>query len=171
MQNTENIYKQFRLLTDWYISALEGIDDKEGSSTIGDTNSFEWIAGHLVVGRYRTAMRLGMEVAPYPHLDQFANSSAPPPNAIAFNRNIQYPSLTNCREHWMKYSALILEKLEKADEALLSTTLALNVPIGGNTLKDMLAFTALHESYHIGQLSILRKSMGKAGFSLGLIKK
>ena len=168
MHTPESIYKQFQLLNDWFISALEGISDEDGKKTLGDAmNSLEWLAGHLVVGRYRNMLRVGMQVEPYQHLDTFINQSIPPPNAIAFDPNITYPSLAESRETWIHYSTLFLARLKEIDAAGLTTEIPFHVPTGGNTVKDALAFTVMHETYHIGQMSTMRKMLGYGSMQLG----
>ncbi|MGH2563902.1 MAG: DinB family protein, partial [Ginsengibacter sp.] len=142
-------------------SVLEGINDEDGSKAINEqTNSLEWIAGHLNVGRYRNMLRLGLQPQTYKHLDKFINQSAPPPNAIAFNKDTLYPSLVESKEQWTAYSKIFLERLQNNDEAILKTPIPFNVPTGGNTVEDALVFVALHETYHIGQMSIIRKTLG-----------
>jgi uncharacterized damage-inducible protein DinB len=38
--------------------------------------------------------------------------------------------------------------------------LPLSGPTGGNTVADLLISAVLHESFHIGQMSIIRKALG-----------
>src|SRR6476620_11888358 len=113
MQPLHHINIQYQLLSDWYLSVLEGISDKDGSHTMNEhTNSLEWLAGHLIVGRYRNMMRLGLQVEPFKHLDKFVNQAIPPPNAVAFDSKLKYPSLTECRAQWTNYSSIFLPALK-----------------------------------------------------------
>lgn len=161
MESLNQIIKQYRLLTDWYLSVLDDVTDDEGSKTInGRTNSLRWLAGHLITGRYRNLVRLGVQIEPYKHLDKFINQTIPPPNAISFNSNIQYPGLTECKEQWTDYANIFLATLNRIDESILKNELPFPVLSGGKTVEDALGFAALHEAYHIGQMSILRKVSG-----------
>lgn len=161
MTTVEQASKQYQLLTDWYISVLEGIKDADGCKVIGEvTNSLEWLSGHLIVGRYRNIIRLGRQVEPYKYLDNFVNQTIPPPNAIAFNKNINYPGLTECVEDWLIYSNVFMDALRSVDGAILKSELPFGVPTGGKTVEDALTFVALHETFHIGQMSIIRKTLG-----------
>lgn len=171
MHSTQQLIKQYQLLTDWYISVLEDIKDEEGKITIHENaNSLEWLAGHLIVGRYRNMLRLGLQLDPYKHLDKFVNPTIPPPNAIAFSKNSVYPTLTECRQQWNEYSQIFMKRLKEADEKILRTEIPFNVATGGNTVEDALHFIVMHESYHIGQMSIIRKHIGHSGMKLGLRK-
>lgn len=161
MKQVKQFVKQYQLLTDWFISVLDGVSDMDGSKTVNDhINSLEWLAGHLITGRYRNMMRLGIQVEPYKYLAKFQDQSIPPPNAIAFDPKIKYSTLTECREQWILYSELFLDKLKSMDETMLGVEIPFTVLTGGNKLEDALAFIVMHESYHIGQMSNIRKSLG-----------
>jgi len=161
MDSLSNIIRQFKLINNWYLSALENIKDEDGSKVIpGHTNSMEWIAGHLVTGRYRNLVRLGLQIDPYTHLEKFINQTLPPPNAIAFDSSIKYPLLSESREQWINYSTALLDRLNGLDEKTLTAEIPFAVPIGGNTIEDSELFAIMHETYHIGQMSLIRKSLG-----------
>jgi uncharacterized damage-inducible protein DinB len=55
-------------------------------------------------------------------------------------------------------------KLTELDDAFLAGPARLQVP-GTRTAADELAFFALHESYHVGQLAYLRKGLGYPGMA------
>jgi uncharacterized damage-inducible protein DinB len=167
MQSLEHIIKQYQLLSDWYLSVLEGIDDKDGSKTISDNaNSLEWLAGHLITGRYRNIIRLGLQIEPYKNLDKFINQAIPPPNAIKFDKAIQYPGLTDSMNQWIEYAKIFLDRLRVVDENILKSEIPFTVMTGGNTVEDALTFMALHETFHIGQMSIIRKAIGYPAMQL-----
>lgn len=161
MTTIEQMLKQYRLLTDWYISVLEDIKSEDGSKIISEnTNSLEWLADHLIVGRYRNIVRLGQQAEPYKYLDTFVDQTLPPSNFSAFDRNKKYPGLTECTQEWSKYSKIFIDTLKSADEIFLKTEMPLGVPTGGKTIEDLLTFVVLHETFHIGQMSIIRKALG-----------
>jgi hypothetical protein len=167
MTSIEQVIKQYQITTDWFLSVLEGIDDKDGIKTLSEnSNSLEWLAGHLITGRYRNIIRVGVSIESYKHLDKFINQTIPPPNAIAFSKSIIYPTLTDSKNQWIEYSKTFLERLKSIDDHVLKTTIPFNLPTGGNTVEDALTFMALHETYHIGQMSIIRKVFGYPGMRL-----
>ena len=172
MQSLHYLIAQYQVLTDWYVSTLDGIEDHEGKTIIGDQmNSLEWLAGHLVTGRYRNMVRVGLQVEPYEHLGKFVNQAVPPPNAIAFSPSIPYPAISESITQWRSYAEIFLDRLRVLDTNTLAMPISFILPSGGNTVGDALAFIALHESYHIGQMSIIRKSIGHGAMYLGLRKK
>ncbi len=153
--------KQFGLLTDWYISVLENIKTEDGSKVIGkNTNSLEWLAGHLIVGRYRNIIRFGQQIESYEYLDHFVDKMLPPPSFIPFDRNKKYPSLTEITAEWSKYSKIFIDTLKSADESILKTELSIGPPTGGKTMEDLLSFVVMHETFHVGQMSVIRKALG-----------
>lgn len=160
---------QYQLLTDWYLSALDGIADTDGNKSIKNlTNSLEWIAGHLLVARYNNIKQLGGEIEPYAHIEKFINPKiAPPRNNVAFNVDTKYPTLSECCNKWIEYSDIFIETLKKTDETILNKELPFNVLTGGKKLKDALKFLVLHETYHIGQMGIFRKALGYEPMLLG----
>ncbi|MGI4863061.1 MAG: DinB family protein [Janthinobacterium lividum] len=161
MTNIEQMSRQFRLLTDWHLSVLDGIRPADGSRVLSDhTNSLEWLAGHLLVTRNRNIARLGGPAQELPDLDAYVDSALPPPNFRPFDKHRVYPSLAACAEAWGKVSTVFLATLLAADERTRQTVLPLSGPTGGNTVEDLLVAAVLHESFHIGQMSILRKAFG-----------
>jgi hypothetical protein len=166
-ESLSHITAQYQLLTDWYLFSLADITDNDGSKVISDhINSLEWLAGHLITGRYRNILRLGVKVEPYKYMDKFINQTLPPPNAIAFDKKIIYPSLAESREQWTNYADIFLNAIRNADENILKSELLFPIPTGGKTTEDALAFLILHETYHIGQMSIIRKLLGYKSMQL-----
>ena len=153
--------RQFCLLTDWYLSVLEGIRPADGRSILSEhNNSLEWLAGHLLVTRCRNLTRLGGQAQDLPFLEAYVDPTLPPPGFRPFARNRAYPSLAECAEVWGSISRPFLATLQAADEHMLRTVLPLSGPTGGFTLEDFLVSAVLHESFHIGQMSIIRKALG-----------
>lgn len=172
MDTLGHMIRQYEIVTDWYLSVLENISDEDGSKTVHErTNTLEWIAGHLIVGRYRNILRVGAKIEPYAHLDKFINQAGPPPNSISFDKNLVYPSLTESMVQWKTYSTIFLTALNSVNENILSAEIPFPVLTGGKTVMDALVFAVLHETYHIGQMSILRRSLGYGPMQLTRRKK
>lgn len=161
MTTMEQLPRQFRLLTDWYLSVLEGIQPADGRRTLSEhNNSLEWLAGHLLVTRCRHIARLGGPAAVLPFQDAYVDPTLPLPGFRPFDKNRVYPSLAECAEAWGRVSKTFLATLQAADQHVLQTVLPLSGPTGGNTVEDFLISAVLHESFHIGQMSIIRKALG-----------
>lgn len=161
--SAEIIIKQFNYQTRLFKNAIEGIDEQNSLTRLyNKTNNLRWIAGHLIVVRYRSITRMNVEVEQYPHYDKFTLKDATPPTPVtkAFDDSIEYPPLSESRKYWDIYSETMMKNLALLNNEQLSAGVPFEVPIGGNTLRDLLAFIATHECYHIGQMSIIRKALG-----------
>lgn len=161
MTTMEQQLRQFRLLTDWYLSVLEGVQPADGCKTLSEyNNSLEWLAGHLLVTRARNIARLGGQTEPWRYLDAYVDPTLPLPGFRPFDKNRAYPRLAECAEAWERISQAFIATLQAADQHVLQTVLPLSGPTGGHTLEDFLVSAVLHESFHIGQMSIIRKALG-----------
>jgi uncharacterized damage-inducible protein DinB len=81
---------------------------------------------------------------------------APAANVADANR---YPSRSDIERVLGEITPRLHAKLASLNDAYLAGPARLQVP-GTNTVADELAFFALHESYHVGQLAYVRKALG-----------
>ena len=161
MNNTQIITRQLILQTKFFKNVLLDINDEESKIRMNkQTNHLAWIAGHLVVIRFGLAVRFGLRRYKYPHLDLFVIKDIPPPNAKSLDENINYPHLNETLNYWDSYSEYLINKLPVLTEEQLNSELNFETPIGGKSVLESLAFSVSHEAYHIGQMSIIRKSLG-----------
>jgi hypothetical protein len=64
---------------------------------------------------------------------------------------------------WDAASEAIADRLAAASAAELDRPAPHRFPVGGATLLGALGFLAQHDSYHVGQLALLRKLAGLPG--------
>ena len=89
---------------------------------------------------------------------------------ILFDRGVkigdhsQYPSAAEVVRVMRELSPRLCVAMAAITEAELIRPASLPIP-GINTLMDELAFFALNESYHVGQLAYIRKSLGYPGLA------
>jgi hypothetical protein len=159
MSSIQPVISQFELQTRLFNNVLEGIEDVKGSKRISDhVNHLQWIAGHLTNSRYGVASGLGIE-AGFPYKEQYTDPTEPPPYNRTISSSVKYPSLTEIKKSWNDLAASFTEKISGLSDEQLSSGIPFPVPTG-KTFQALLAFLASHESYHIGQMSIIRKSLG-----------
>jgi uncharacterized damage-inducible protein DinB len=164
MSSIQPVSKQFALQTRLFNNVLEGIGDIKGSKRLNDhVNHLQWIAGHLTNSRYGIASAIGIKGS-FPYNDQYTDPSEPPPFNRALSTDIKYPSLTEIKKSWNDISGTFTEKISGLSKEQLSGSIPFPVPTG-KTFEDLLAFIASHESYHIGQMSIIRKYLGLSAMS------
>ncbi len=149
-----NIAHQFKFNTGLFKRIVEPIPPERWLEKPGtDSNHLMWIAGHLLHSRAQVLSTLGVDV--------------PLPSATLFRRGAklaapeQYPKTTEIIQAWDEVS----DKLALALEGVAADELGKPAPQGGapsfdGKISGTIAFFALHETYHIGQIGFLKKWLG-----------
>jgi len=165
MSSITPIAKQFAMQTRLFNNVLEGIEDTHGGDRLSDhVNHLQWIAGHLTGSRNGIAALLGMQPT-FPYREVYSDPTKPPPGNRPIDASITYPPLSDIRFWWNDFAPGFVSALNSMDEAQVVKEMPFSLPIGGNSLLDMLSFVASHESYHIGQMSLIRKYIGLPAMS------
>ena len=137
--------------------ALEGLSHEElWRAPTSHNNPILWVAGHVVQTRATVLQTLGQSV------DTGWGTSFD--RGMKIRDRSQYPSATEVVQVMREVSPRLRSALAAITEAELIRPASLPIP-GINTLIDELAFFALHESYHVGQLAYIRKSLGYPGLA------
>ena len=121
------------------------------------TNHAAFVAAHLVESRYYILKGLG---APLP---------CPLASYLGEWRGIdqisEWPTLAEVRNAWEAGSQALMERLGTISAAELDAPSPTKMPVYEQTALGVLAFLIQHDSYHIGQLSLLRKYAGLPAMS------
>ncbi len=149
--SVQPLYELLRLNTRLFANCLDGIDDEAARTRINDrTNNVAFIACHLVDARYFLAAYLGAE------------ATNPLKEVLEGLKSIEdfteFPVVKEVLAAWQEVSGLLAERcrsLSKADLGALSTQ---EFPVADDTVLGGIAFLIQHESYHIGQLGLLRRA-------------
>ncbi len=119
------------------------------------TNAMLWIFGHMAATRGRMLNALG---------DSFDAGLGE-----AFGRGAQlqdsssYPAREKIFEASREVNARLFAKLASMGQADLAREATGPKPPSVQTVGDQIAFFALHDSYHVGQLAYVRKALGLPG--------
>lgn len=151
--NLVYIQAMFKTNTDLVKSATEGIPAEHWLLKPGDSsNHLMWVAGHLTVSRGGVLRLLGSEWAvPWGSIfNRGAKLTAPD----------QYPGVEEIRSAWDDVSAQLLTSLTSAQAEVLAKPVAEGKPSFDGKVGGLVAFLAFHETYHVGQVSYLRKWLG-----------
>ena len=70
------------------------------------------------------------------------------------------PPLAELRQLWLDASAQLDATLEGASSGQLGAPFDGRFPVGSPTALGAVTFLAQHESYHVGQMALLRKGLG-----------
>ena len=147
------IADQFRVSTNLFVKALEGLDRDALVSRVGPrSNPPIWIAGHLAQSRVRIINILGGQT-PQPWTGMFDTGSV-------IGDLARYPEARVIIDRWNDLSEELMDRLERltADQLLAAPPARVASPDG--TLRGALALLAFHDGYHVGQLGFVRKWLG-----------
>ncbi|UGU17394.1 DinB family protein [Sinomicrobium kalidii] len=160
---------QFDLHQRLYNNVLEDLTDEETNKRVnGNTqmNHIKYLAGHLLNAQYGLAYLAGMSPeVKWNELFAAAGQSEA-------KDGIPYPDIEAVKNEWNQIHGEIRKGLEKLSSDTLNDTPAppLDGIIGNSTLQGVFdntvaglwAFFNHHQAYHIGQIGILRRGLGKA---------
>ena len=138
------------------LQALEGPTYEELWRPLTTSNNpLLWVAGHIVQSRAMVLQMLGeqAETGWGSLFDRGAKIGNPK----------EYPSGPEVARVMREISPRLHTALAFQDEQL-SRPASLQIP-GLTTLTDELAFFALHDAYHVGQLAYVRKGLGYPGLA------
>lgn len=147
------LYELLRLNTKLLTNCLDGLDDEAARRRIDDkTNNVAFITCHLVDARYFLATYLGLEaVNPLKEVLEGLKS---------IEDFTEFPLIREVLAAWEDVSGLLAERLQHLEPADLEAKSSQKFPIADDTVLGGIAFLIQHDSYHIGQLGLLRKSLG-----------
>jgi uncharacterized damage-inducible protein DinB len=150
----------YRLNTELLVNCVQDMDDDQAAARItGSTNSIGFLVAHLADTRHYLAALLQ---APLPN---------PLPPAFAQAKTMDeagpLPPLADLLRFWEAISAHLAVEVERLDTPALARAAA-QLPGSDGTVLGALAFLAQHESYHLGQIALLRRQLGLPAMSYAM---
>lgn len=134
--------------------AVTGVDDEIARRRLpGQTRpSMAWNIGHLLHGRARMASSIGAS-GPALDVSRFGREGA--------TDGHDYPAVADLIAAWRETSAALVPALSAmTDEQLSQAASFPELPHGERTLADGVRFYTWHESYHLGQIGLIRSALG-----------
>lgn len=151
----KQIIAQFELQNSWFLHSLENISDQESNIQYQENlNPIKWVAGHIVNTRMSMISILSGKAQDDTYKKYFGKGSSN-------NLGEDVPTIENIKENWLQLSAQLPDLLNGLSEEQQISKPPFQTSIPDQTLLGLIAFFAIHESHHIGQISVLRKLMGK----------
>ena len=148
-----NIEGMFKTNTDIVKKAIDGILPEKWFLRPGDdSNHLMWVAGHLVVHRGAVLKSLGAEREP--------SWSSLFTRGAKLAAQEQYPAIEEVRSAWDEVSGRLVASLAGASADVLARPAPKGPPSFDGKISGLVAFLAFHETYHVGQVSYLRKWLG-----------
>jgi hypothetical protein len=121
---------------------LEGISHEESLKEMHNCNSVNWILGHFVFIRNNILSQLGLP----PLADEKMKE--------VYARGVVKPDMKN---------AVPLDTLKKTYEESQLSIMKKIEEVKDEAILEQITFLGVHEAYHIGQIGLLRKMLGKEG--------
>lgn len=147
----------FRLNTGLVLNCLTTLPDDLAQKRVGEKlNSIAFLVAHLTETRHYLATLLGQPL-PSPFSSAFAN-------ARTIDEAGPLPPISQLAQYWDAIAAHLAVIVERIDTPLLAQT-GPALPGSDGTVLGNLAFLAQHESYHLGQIALLRRAHGLAAMS------
>jgi uncharacterized damage-inducible protein DinB len=142
-----------RLNTVLFRNCLDGLNDEQAAMRPSEwTNNAAFVAAHLTSSRFYLLKALGVEapdpLAPY--LD----------GQKSLDDLEKLPSLGEILAAWTTGAHLLRDRLDRLTAADIDAPSTTKFPLATGTLLGTLTFLVQHDSYHLGQLSLLRKYCG-----------
>ena len=134
-------------------NCLDGVDDAQARRRPNaHTNNIAFLAMHLVDVRFYLARYLGGSA------DSPFKALLDPIRSIDALHD--YPTVDAILAAWETTEARVLERVAATSSAEWDVVCEPKFPIGDATRLDGVTFLVEHESYHIGQMALLRRFLG-----------
>lgn len=131
---------------------LDGVDDALGTRRVTpDTNSLTFLAAHLTESRHWICLMAGRPLA-NPLEGRLKGKTLDDLGPL--------PTLAEITAAWDAVSAHLLTMLGELTSEDLGREATRRLPGSDGTVGSVLPFLAQHDSYHIGQMAILRRQLG-----------
>ena len=144
----------FNLNTKLFTNCIEGITEEQSNATISPyTNCIKWVAAHIIWARYNASSIMGNPPANNPYIGLFEDFRPT-------NQEDDYKTITEIKEEWKKASDLLENSFSKIEPDFWEKEAPMKFPLlGDDSNAGLITFFAQHESFHLGQLAILKKAI------------
>jgi uncharacterized damage-inducible protein DinB len=148
----------YALDTTLLANCFTGVSDAQAATRVlVGTNSMAFVAAHVIDARFYAATLLGRTVpnpleATLGAVERIEDVTSMPPAAELL-------------EMWTSISNVLAGALESASAERLEAPSPRRFPVRDGSVLGALTFLAQHESYHVGQLALLRKALGHSPMS------
>ena len=148
----------YNLNTKLINKTLEDLTDDVAHKRINDTgSSLHWIIGHIANSRHYVGglFNAGAEF----ENSELYNGGTPMKEPSA------YPPIAEIKKIFENVSGKFMKRLEELTDDDINKKLESKLPVKDETMLGAIAFFSLHESYHVGQLSFIRRQLGMDGLT------
>ena len=147
------VSQQFAVSAARVEKAIDGLSDEEFYRAPDSVNHMLWLLGHAANTRLGLIVLMGGPDQ-RPWNDLFSRGSQPGDEA-------SLPSVDEVRASWRAAVPALNAHFETLSDEDLGRTCAREFAIADKSILGAAAFLAGHEMYHLGQMAVLKKWLGK----------
>jgi uncharacterized damage-inducible protein DinB len=148
--------QNYRYNSKFLTGTVKDLSEEEWHRRPTDTmNDVAWIVGHVIWARKALLSRLGTEWS-QPWLSLFARGTK-------LSDAASCPSPETLMAAWTESSGVLAHAMENVSEEVVLQPATSGPPSADGKVSGIVNFLAIHETYHIGQVSYLRCWMGHKG--------
>lgn len=149
-----------RLNTHLLLNCVEGLTDAQATARVlPSTNSIAFLVAHLIDARHTLLALLG-GIAENPLATVLSD-------ARSIDDVAMLPPLTELRDAWHAVDEALAIRLPELSASVLDEPAPQPYPGDDPSLLGALAFLVQHDSYHVGQLALLRRALGLPAMRYG----
>jgi uncharacterized damage-inducible protein DinB len=153
------LYQILKLNSRLFINCMEGVDDDVACKRVSErVNNIAFIAVHLVDARSHLANFLGLGIA-----SPFKDLAA----VRTIDDMVSFPTVDRLRAEWKRVTETLLKLFPRLTEVEVNAKSPERFPVDEETKLGGVLFLLQHESFHIGQLALLRKHFGLGAMRYG----
>ncbi len=148
----------YNLNTNLVNRTLKNLADDVAHKRVNDKgSSLHWIIGHIANSRHYVGglFNAGTE---FENSDLF-NGGTP------LKEPSVYPPIAEIKKIFEDVSEKFTKRLEELTDDDINKKLESKLPVKDETMLAAISFFSLHESYHVGQLSFIRRQLGMDGLT------
>ena len=148
----------YNLNTNLVNKTLKDLSDDVAHKRINDKgSSLHWIIGHIANSRHYVGglFNAGTEFAN----SELYNGGTP------LKEPSDYPPIEEIRQIFESVTEKFIKRLSEITDDDIHKKLEKKLPVKDDTMLGAIAFFSLHESYHVGQLSYIRRQLGMDGLT------
>ena len=134
---------------------LNGLTDDDMLARTGQSNTIGWIVGHLILYRGKTLQLLKIPC-------EIQESESAFERGVEKNVELKI-NVEQSLKDLMSRGEQLVNRILELDETDLQHTLEVSLPGGKNDLASHLSFAAWHETFHIGQIDLIKVAVGMEG--------
>ena len=148
----------YNLNTNLVNKTLKNLADDVAHKRVNDKgSSLHWIIGHIANSRHYVGglFNAGTEF----ENSELYNGGTPLKEPSA------YPPIAEIKKIFENVSGKFMKRLGELTDDDINKKLESKLPVKDETMLGAIAFFSLHESYHVGQLSFIRRQLGMDGLT------